>query len=463
MAIDYDTLFARLGRIGRAYYVLAGGQAGLPAAFTSLFAQYSGAHGLIGNIESRKDSLIRAESAAGLLGTLRPVAEQTLLEIVKADQPSQARSVAMAITELIRQMKADSKSVKSCTIGLTPTALSGNTGTGVLVTSTKRGDGLIQQNTIAETARLSCVSDSYSQTATAGLESFTFVGASPGTAGVWDYDWPLGSGAATTMPLANPAYDANATTCWLTNGDMEDWTSDATPKLNYWYTAQTWGTELQYSSTGYTGTGALQLNAATGTAIYQQFNSTISDGTVTTAGTRYSPAALGSCAISLWLRKGTGTISGGVLTVELVDGSGTVVNDEQGTANTFTIALTGHGTTYTNYSGVFRLPAVPPSTLRLRLRLSTALAGGTVLIDDVCVAPLAAAYAGGPGMRVFAGAVPFKVGDGWNIATTNNRGGASYGATFQTLFDRLFGMVAQNQILPYAGSPTHADTLITDA
>lgn len=463
MAIDFDTLFTQIGRVGRAHYVLAGGQAGLPAAFTSLFAEFDGQHDIIGSIESRQDSLIRQESAAGLLAVLQPVAQQALLDAVKADQPSQARTVPLAIAELIRQMDANAKSVKACTIGLTPTALSGNTGTGVLVTSTKRGDGLVQQNTIAETGRLSCVADSYTLSATAGQETFVFVGADPDTARIWDYDWPLGSGAGTTIPLANPSFDANSSLNVLTNSDFETWTTDTDPVPANWHTGQTWGTELQQSGTGFSSSYALQFNAATGTAIYQQFNTTVSDGTSTTAGTSFNPAALNSLAVNLWARKGTGTITTGVLTVELVDGSGTVVNDEQGTANSFTIDLTALTTSYVAYNSVFRLPAVTPSTLRLRLRLSTALAGGTVLVDDVCMAPLVAAYPGGPGLRVFPGVTPFKIGDGWTIATTNNRGGASYGATFQTLFDRLFGMVAQNQLLPYDASPTHADTLITDA
>lgn len=455
MAIDFDTLFAQIGRVGRLAYVLAGGQAGLPAAFTSLFAQFSGHHDIIGTIETQQDQLVRQNSANNLLGTLAPIAQSSLLTLVKADQPSQGRSVPLAIQELIRQMIAGSKSVKACTIGLTPTALSGNTGTGVLVTSTKRGDGLIQQNTVAETGRLVCIADSYLLQATAGQEPFRFQGAEVGTARKWDYDWPLGSGAAAQFNVATPSLDANASNNLLTNSDFEVWSADVAPVLSNWTTSQTWGTELQQSATGYTGSFALRLNAATGTAIYQQFN--------LAAGTTVNPAALTSMAINLWIRKNTGTITTGVLTVELVDGSGTVVNDAQGVANSFTIDLTLLSTTYVSATGVFRLPSVPPSTLRLRLRLSTALAGGSVLIDDLCAAPLVQSYPGGPGMRVFAGLVPFKAGDGWTIATTNNLGGASYGATFQMLFDRLFGMTSLNLLLPYNASPTHADTLITAA
>ena len=93
--------------------------------------------------------------------------------------------------------------------------------------------------------------------------------------------------------------------------------------------------------------------------------------------------------------------------------------------------------------------------------MSTNLAGENVLIDDVCLARMTGLYPGGPAAAIFSGATPFLTGDGWDIATTNDRGGASYGGTFQTLFLKFFQQ--PTFLLPSLAdtNETQADTLIT--
>lgn len=448
-------LFPRLGRLGRLAYLANQHQALLPAGFASLYAQFTvGQADPILSVLADDDRLTRGQSAVS--ASLGRVAGDIVRAAVRADAPAADRSLAAALAEVRRQMAAAGVTVKASTVGVTATPLASPAfvGSGQVVTSTKRGTGLVQELAVAETLRLGCVRDSYTGGAVAGREGFQLVGAE-NRAGVWDWDYPQGSGAsaAPTSVSSDPGGGSV-----LAGGGFETWSQTPLQAENWAITTGTWATNAVQSSTALRGSYSCRLAAgATLTALRQQFGSTAATGA--TAGTAAVLTPLTSYAVHLWLRTASGTASAGVLTVELVDGSGTVVNDEQGVANSFAVTLSTLTTAWAPKSGVFRLPAVPPATVALRLRLSTALAGADVLLDDVCCAPLAAAYPAGPGLAVFAGATPFKAGDTWAVAVTNDRGGASYLATFQSLFYRLFGDPLS--LLPSAGSPTLADTLIT--
>lgn len=456
MAVDFTTnpggFFPRAGRILRVAYLHSQYQATLPAAFTSLENQFEASLQTVGAIGvNAADEMTRLSS--GVMGFAREQTEQLVIETVRADQPSQSLDWVQAMREVIRQMEAGGVTVKANTITATPTALSGNVGNGVLIVSTKGGHGKVQENAIPETLRLTCVRDSYTGDATQGQETFGLVGA-PVLAGTWDYDWPRGSGAATTADSLSADQDAIETGNLLTNSDFEDWSDDATPELSNW-TLETgaWGTDAQRSTDANRGSYALEfLPGATATAIYQEFDS--DDGTTA------DPGALTSYAVNLWLRKVSGTISAGVLTVELVNAAGTVQNDEEGVANSFTVDLTALTTTHAAFNAVFRVNATP-GTLRLRLRVSTALAGASFVADDVVFGPLTAFYPGGPGFATVSGATPFAGGDGWSIVVTNDYGGATYGATFQTGFDRVLNMRGNGLLLPSDAAPSIANTLIT--
>lgn len=449
MTIAFNSLFDRLGRIGKVAYQLDTVEAAIPAVLTAMFAMFTGTadEDVIGNLMAAEDSV--PGQASGPAGAVAAVATPVLVRMVQTDVPS-ITEMSVAMTELIRQMRAGSQSVAACTVGCTTAALSTNIGNGVVVVSTKRGDGLIQQNTVAEILRLQCNRDSYSGGATRGQEGFQLRGA-PQLAGVWDYNWPTGSDAAVSLNALAADQSGSANTNILVNGDCETW-SGSPLAMDDWTIggSATWGTEVLRNTTANQGDYCAKwVASANNSLIYQEFSSAV------------TPAPLTSYGVNLWLRKESGTISGGVLTVELVDDTGTVINDQQGTANSFTVTLSALTTSYAAYNGVFRIPEVPPDVMRLRFRLSTILAGANFLMDDIVMTRLTAMYAGGPGFAVFSGATPFVALDGWNITDTNNRAAASYLATFQSLFDRMYGMRAMNQLLPYSGGPTQADTKIT--
>lgn len=454
MALDFTTdpggLFVRLGRVGKLAHLLDTYQDGLPAVFDDLVAQYQSTLQAVGGFVAQQQlGLLRSTSS--VMGFAQSVSQQTVLQMVEADEPAVARSLHLALREVIRQMVIQAKTVQSSNVTFTKTALPTNDGTGQLVTSAKRGDGLVQENAFTEQTRIVCTADAYSGGATEGREVFTLTGETP-SAGVWDFDYPQGSGASVTVRAVTADDDATAGANLLTNGDAEEWT-DSPPELDNW-TLETgvWGTDAQQDAAGYRGSFALEIVAGTtNTTLYQEFDSD--------TGTSATLSPLTSYAVHFWAKEVAATAATGVLTVELVNDSGTVINDEQGVANSFTVDLTSLGTTYVPQSGVFRLPANPPDVVRLRFRISTDLTGDNVLIDDICMAPLTAMYTGGPGFVIFSGATQFTRDDGWELDVDNDR--PEFLASWQGLFDRLFGMRQFGLLLPSSGSPNIDDALIT--
>jgi hypothetical protein len=177
-------------------------------------------------------------------------------------------------------------------------------------------------------------------------------------------------------------------------------------------------------------------------------------------GTSAALSAQSSYPFNCWL-KADGAVTAGTMIVELTDSSGTILNDAQGNPSSLSINLTGLTTSWVAHNTTFRTPVNPPDVIRIRYRISAAITGANVYLDHSALAAVTAMYTGGPGMSVFSGATPWVGGDGWTVTNANDYGGASYCATFQTDFDRVFDMKTLGMLLPSSGTPTIADTLIT--
>lgn len=472
MALNLTNVFTMLGRAGRNAYIVNGAQALQGVPFTELAGYAYVNPTWIAPLSQSYDPLVRNEPVG--MSEWSAAVGAVLQGLVAAQNPAYGTSLSGSLLYLLEQMQSQAYYVNPCTIGSSVVAdtAPANVGTGVVVVTLKRGDGLIQQNTVAETSTLLITADSYTGGATAGREPWQWSGApnvssfATGTpCNLWDFDWPQGSGAGTSGNCVSASQDASASGNMLTNGDFEVWDTSGTPFLSYWkLTVGTWGTSVQRATGGLDGGYCVQFNAgATLNALTQQFDSSVSDGTLATAGTTAAVAAYSSYLGNFWLKAG-GVISGGVLTVSLVDSTGTVINDQAGTANSQTFALTAHSTAWVAHNYNFRLPIILPADgiVRLKFAITTALAGATLLLDDACYTPPTQLYAGGPAAAVFSGGTPFEAvpdPDGWSIITTNNRAGASYLATFQSLFNRLFQY--SDVLLPYTGTTLLADTLIT--
>ncbi len=458
-------LFTRLGKIGKVAFNFNPWQSStVPGLISGILAQYeSTLPAVVDGVADLQSSWNgQLESPMALL---QQVAKQTVQQMCQADTPNQGGSLASSLQELIVQMIAASASVQVCTVAASQSALSPFTGNGVLVLTTKRGDGLVQENLVAETLTISCTADAQTGGATPNQERFGCT-AAPDAGDPWSYLWPTGSGARQSLQAIDASQYQSAANV-LYNGDFENYASANLP-TNWVALAGVAGTDFKQSTAQFfDGASSLQLIGASATpaSLTQQFNSS--------SGTTVQLQPQRSYAVNFWIKADV-VPAAGVITVDLIDNTGAVIQDSQGNSNSLTVPVhslagTGwyslaalYGASIATGSPIFRLPRVLPPTVRLRMRVSTAISSGTnIFIDRLAMGTISALYTGGPGAAIFSGNVPFIQGDGWNVTTTNNRGGSSNMGTFQALFDRLFNMRSLGLLLPSSASPTIADTLIT--
>jgi len=166
------------------------------------------------------------------------------------------------------------------------------------------------------------------------------------------------------------------------------------------------------------------------------------------------------------LAKIDATASGGVITLDLVDGiGGTVLQDAAGNSQSITFNASDLSTSawktldeLASAECVFRTPETLPSQVYLRLRISSAVtASKTIYFDHAALTPLVELYPGGPLVAVFTGSTLPASGDQWTITVTNDRAG-----DVQEWFSRNFDMARLGLKLPSnsAGSETIPDSVI---
>jgi hypothetical protein len=449
MAIDLSALFTALGHL---YYPMkrahtfVGSQLAVdvPAAVTGLGVTNADVGGPLISGLNTYESAVTSQ-----LGTaIRTAATAYLTRIVNNDVTLPDRSsVQLALRELVRQMVVQSYKVSACTVTAAAAAVSGNTGNGAVVITTKRGDGLTQQNLLAEVGQLLCTGDAQAGTATAGSEPFTYSG-DPAPTDVLGFAWPGASGASTGLA----AVDAAATSPnLLTNGAFETFTVANTPD-GWTIGVGTPGTDIfSEASVVYAGTKALKfLGVGSTRPTLRQTLTTLKPNRV--------------YAVNCWVRSSGTLTTAANLKLRLVDGSNAVITDDQAAENGVTADLTTLTTGYVAKGGVLITPKVLPATVKLQLEASNGanlVTSEAVYVDSLAMAEVNPfLYPGGPGLAVFAGSVPFMTGDSFDVTMTNNRNGASYGATWQTVFDRWFGMRGLGLLLPTSGTTLLNDSLI---
>ncbi len=450
--LNFTQLFTRIGTLGKLVsdqQVQAAST--LPTDSQTIITQYTTGNAMayIDSIESQVNSA--QNSLMSISGFMQSSAQSTINGMVYADNPLSSNSnIVLSMQEVIRQMIADGQTVQRSDVAATVTANGSNVGNGVIVASVLGADGLMQENSFAENIRASCVADSVTSPSYAGAEVFSAAGEQfypP-----FSFLFPAGSGGSTSLSCAN-ASSNNSNNTLLTNGDFENWTSN-TPN-NWVITVGTAGTQVLESNSFYTGAHSLEIvgDGSTLTALTQVFGSG--------SGTLGNVASASQYAINCWIQV-SAVPAAGVLEIALVDGFGTILQDEQGNNASFTKNLTGATTSWVPFSGVVRTPYVLPSSVLLRVRLSTALSSGkNLFIDRLAMTPMQQVYTGGPSLAAFSGSTNFLVGDFFTVAVTNNRGGSSNGLTFQEIFDRFCNMRVNNLLLPSTdGSPTLPDSLI---
>jgi hypothetical protein len=452
LAIDTTNLFTTIGRIGKLLYLADQHGAAIPAALDGLFDRFTGYADRLNTPNPLIAAATAPRSPYAYLSPYQQLARDVLLYYVRADNPAAAVSIPTALAEVRRQMTGVD-TVKQSAVAVTPTAYSGNTGNGVVVTTATRPDGLPCELAIAETGILQVVTDSYTQTATSGLEGVVYyggdtsLGGGPGDYLTWN--WPSGSGAAARFNAIDSTTGGIATGNLVTNGNLELWTALTYPDN---FTVDVGAANLAKTTSNVYDGGAAAV--VTGGVAEVRLNAVLVSGLL-----------LPLTSYALVVRTRVDTVpAAGTLTIELTDSAGTVLADAQAANNTSSYSLTGAPNgSYVTQKIVFRTgKSVPPAGALVRFRTLSMSSGSTLRLDGIVLTPMIYPYAGGPGMAIVGGSTPWAVNDKYSIAVTNDRGGASYNATFQALFERLFGMSQYQLVLPStSGTPTQLDSLIT--
>ena len=463
-------LFTALGRVGRNLYLINQSQGLQPVTYSELSGYGYITPGWITNLTQTYDPLIRSQDTG--MSAWQTAASNIIVGMCNAVN-SQITSTSAALQFIYNQMIAQAATVKQFTTGYTVSPVATNTGRGNVVLAMIRADGINFQNVIPEIDTLTITGDSYTGRATRGAEPWSLAGqpnlSTLGTGNpvnIYDWDWPAGSGiliggnAVAANQYGSSAVNGNI----LTNGDFATWTGSPAA-LSYWnLVTGAWGSTIQQNNTNQLGgTYCVRFNSGSTNVLTQQFGSGVATGV--TAGTSASLSAYSGYLGNLWL-SASGTLSAGTMVVSLVNSSGVTINDQSGNANTISYNLAGLSTVYNPYSYAFRLPTMLPSDGIIRLKISVSgLSGGNLYWDWNALTAPTTMYLGGPNIALFSNPaypfVAFPTPDQFLVTLTNNWGGSTYLASFQSLFNRLFQ--TPGLILPYAASPSISDSLITAA
>lgn len=369
---------------------------------------------LVDGIYSERDSYRATHDS--WLSYLRTLAQNTLIQMADDDGTGiNPLTLEEAIQKLAAQMTSATTSLVRPTIAATPSAGSSNVGNGSLIVSLVDADGKPVDHVFAETITGTCVDDAYAGSATAGQESWSFVGEV--AVEDFDFNWPGGSDANQTLTAVNPSLTSGLI---LTDGDFENWTSNAPDDWDI--IVGTAGTTISRGSSPHTGTYDLLFtgDGSQLTCIRQEVS--------LEANTVY--------AFHGWA-KTDGSVAAGVLRIRLVDGSNTVFNDKEGTANSFNTTISGLTSSYTPIYAFFRTPPVLPTTTKIEIALTTALTNTEVLhMDRFALVEATQLYTGGPWVALFGGSTNFAINDTFTIAVTNSHGTTN----FSRQVDRLFGL-----------------------
>jgi hypothetical protein len=450
MAIDLTTnpggLFRRAGKIGKALNnintdLTAAGQLGVDV--DAIEAQYNSKQDLIDSLYSQRETYRGVHTT--FKSYLSALLQATNIRLADDDAHLVAKDNSTALKELIAQMTSSSDDVQATTASVSVSAASGNVGNATVIASVIGSNGKTLQYLFDETLELQVTADAVTGSATARRETCSLRG-EVAVSDPLSHDWPAGSGANTTLNITDAAEDAGSNL--LTNGDFETFTVANTPD-NWTLVTGTAGAQFFSDSSSYTGSLALRIlgDGATLSQLTQTFN------TVGQTTGRLLPNKV--YAVNFY-HKVSSVPAAGVLRVELVDGSGTVINDDSGTVNRISQTLTGSTTSYTAVNGFFRTPKNLPTTVKLKVYLSTALSNTVSLyVDDLAVVAATEAYTGGPYVAAFAGSTNALTDDKWSLDLTVTLGG------FQKLYERVFGMRSLGLTLPFDAAPTVPDSYLT--
>lgn len=389
-------------------------------------------------IQATRDSMVAAQDQ--YISSLRDYAETFLINVVNADSPLSDKSIGPALTELIRQMDLNSKTVNRCTVSSAVAAAAANVSNCIVVCSTTGRFGDPLEYAFAEIL-VATVTDDHNTGATAGSESLSLIGASV-ESDKFNYLWPDGSGGSETLTVIDPEIDATSGGNLLTNSDFETWTVTNIP--------DSWTVLVGVVGTDIKKSASVTYDSSSGALEFVADGATLISIAQTLTQTLLTPAEV--YMYNFWIRADSAPAAG-VVKVDLIDSTNTVINDDAGTANSVTFNASTLTATYASFTGTFRLPTNLPSIVKLRISTPTAVTTGrSIYFDFGALAQATQAYTAGPYLTVFRASTDAIVNDRWEITISNNRGGV-----IQTFFEQAFDMSERGLALPSSGSPNISD------
>jgi len=298
------------------------------------------------------------------------------------------------------------------------------------------------------------------------IEVQTVIMSSAPSAGHYILHWSDGTNTQSTAPLDYNASQSDVAAALSALTDLESVTvvtTGTTPDFTHTITFTGVTNPAQLTSTDNTTGGSIAHATSTaGSAHVMDGARSLefdSDGAELT--TILFPLILEKAsqyAISTWWKADV-VPAAGVITVDLVSSTtGTVINDDEAVANSFTIDATAlSNSAFTHQAGVVRSPSTLPDTVFLRIRISTAVSTGTSLfLDEVCVVEMDQIYTGGLSAALFTGPVRWELDDLITLPVTNDRTGA-----LNEWANRVFELRSNNLLIPTdtGGSETQPDSL----
>lgn len=464
MALTYNTIFSRLGRLFAHAAAIRTFQGTLETEYTSTVAQYSGSDmNMIGRLSQSLDG--RISSAANTVQDLEAATVKTLIDSTDANFTLEDLTITGALRELIRQMLADSETVQASEVTAgTVTAGSSNVGNGTLVVSTQshaidefgnRTDNRYAQNMHSETLQVICRNDSSQALIDAGHEHFSVRGQRK--LPISDKDWPGGSGANSMISAvssrSNGGQGPGQNIC--TNSNFEDFDTN-TPK-HWTIDTGSAGTHVVKVTSGqYEGSACVKFvgDGSTTPKISQTLNSTLGSRGYLNPDQPYTITFAAKYA----------TLAPGVtINVEVTKSDGTTIYNAADVHREMSnnVASASLSTSWQLFTATGFMPADLDKGSKVVVTFSGNIANTSeVFIDNLCVAQMRALGKNIGHVQVIPGSTAFRQGDTFTVAITNDGAGE-----FCQEFDRFFDMSARGLSLPTAlpslgGTVTINDSLI---
>lgn len=337
---------------------------------------------------------------------------------------------------LIQQMVANSQSIQKATIASSVTPWGSNDGDATVAVGTANNKGQQIDAIFAETIRVTCTSAT-----TQFQETLSAVGEP--TVPTNSYLWPAGSGANVQFSILNPA--ANGI---VTDGNFTAWsgTGDNTPTNWDIVDGAAGVTVFREAAGGVRTTG----NAAKLT----------SDGSQATQLAQTVTLQTNTVYMITVQAKVSASDGSGTMVMQVTDGDGNVLTDDQGNSLTYSRNMSAQVTTsYQCFTFFFSTPRLLPTETRIEIGFGTApTAAKSLYLSLAGVVAGTPLYTGGPCIAAVSGADPTAVGDYYDAAYTNSLTSQS----FALGMNRLYNTLSLNQYFPAADSPTISDSLVTN-